>query len=790
MLNNEKITKIIARRYIWLPFLMGVLLGIVCFVVFTGYDRMKIEKIADETLDFMQDRVKKYDDYKNNDKVKSLYRLADKTLELEQPRKTYITRLDKEGKNYDFAVVSRTDGKGLVAAYIEKNMEDNGDISIYSLFTGFTFDMNGIVAVTDDKQVLSSNSEKLLSVKPGEYRDIFTPDIYTGDEHRMIHLESTGGSWYGEIKQMKDYTLYAFFPETAIYALRTKVVIGTMGVYILCWMTFMLVRGYVAESNMRQMEKQYHIIQSVSSVFSICMLLDLKKNTWEMIKASDQIRKMTGNETNTANMMKFFCKNTVAQSERQKFWDFVNPDTLAERLQGKDYINCQTEIGKGEWFSIMLVPQHHDAHGNVEAALFLSRNITDEKMREMDYQKKLEKSVEQAEQANIAKTDFLRRMSHDIRTPINGIRGMVDICRYYIGNPKKQEECLDKILLSSTFLMELVNDVLDMNKLESGQIKLEEKPFSISEILKEVETVVGMAATEHGITLTVKKGEINHENLLGSSLHVRQILQNITSNAVKYNKPNGKVILECRELPPKNEKAVFEFVCTDNGIGMSPEFQEHAFEPFVQENSSARTSYTGTGLGLAIVKKLVEQMEGTIHFVSEPGKGTRFTLVIPFLPDDSIEMQTEQTQSTDAVKGIENDKILLVEDYGINMEIARFVLENEGAQVQEAWNGKEAVDLFAASEPGGYDVILMDLMMPVMGGLEAAQCIRKLEREDAKTVPIIAMTANAFADDEERSLAAGMDAHISKPLDAEKLIQVISDICKKRKEHAKGDADI
>ena len=293
-----------------------------------------------------------------------------------------------------------------------------------------------------------------------------------------------------------------------------------------------------------------------------------------------------------------------------------------------------------------------------------------------------------------------------------------------------------------------------MNYLEINHIK---KSFGDLEVLKD-------------ISLTVKKGEINHENLLGSSLHVRQILQNITSNAVKYNKPNGKVILECRELPPKNEKAVFEFVCTDNGIGMSPEFQEHAFEPFVQENSSARTSYTGTGLGLAIVKKLVEQMEGTIHFVSEPGKGTRFTLVIPFLPDDSIEMQTEQTQSTDAVKGIENDKILLVEDYEINMEIARFVLENEGAQVQEAWNGKEAVDLFAASEPGGYDVILMDLMMPVMGGLEAAQCIRKLEREDAKTVPIIAMTANAFADDEERSLAAGMDAHISKPLDAKKYL--------------------
>ena len=222
-------------------------------------------------------------------------------------------------------------------------------------------------------------------------------------------------------------------------------------------------------------------------------------------------------------------------------------------------------------------------------------------------------ALQTAENANKAKTDFLSNMSHDIRTPMNAIIGITSLIRHDAGNKAKVIEYAEKIDISSQHLLGIINDVLDMNKLESGQIKLEEKPFSISEILKEVETVVGMAATEHGITLTVKKGEINHENLLGSSLHVRQILQNITSNAVKYNKPNGKVILECRELPPKNEKAVFEFVCTDNGIGMSPEFQEHAFEPFVQENSSARTSYTGTGLGLAIVKKLVEQMEGTIH---------------------------------------------------------------------------------------------------------------------------------------------------------------------------------
>lgn len=838
MLNNEKITKIIARRYIWLPFLMGVLLGIVCFVVFTGYDRMKIEKIADETLDFMQDRVKKYDDYKNNDKVKSLYRLADKTLELdqrleekdadqeelverymkdqrldgvllidenlncvyqaedvgkmdtfwqeqmsepavknmlEQPRKTYITRLDKEGKNYDFAVVSRTDGKGLVAAYIEKNMEDNGDISIYSLFTGFTFDMNGIVAVTDDKQVLSSNSEKLLSVKPGEYRDIFTPDIYTGDEHRMIHLESTGGSWYGEIKQMKDYTLYAFFPETAIYALRTKVVIGTMGVYILCWMTFMLVRGYVAESNMRQMEKQYHIIQSVSSVFSICMLLDLKKNTWEMIKASDQIRKMTGNETNTANMMKFFCKNTVAQSERQKFWDFVNPDTLAERLQGKDYINCQTEIGKGEWFSIMLVPQHHDAHGNVEAALFLSRNITDEKMREMDYQKKLEKSVEQAEQANIAKTDFLRRMSHDIRTPINGIRGMVDICRYYIGNPKKQEECLDKILLSSTFLMELVNDVLDMNKLESGQIQLSEDSFDLQDILNEVMSILTVQAKKKNVCFYPIQTQIMHWHLIGSPLHLRQILLNIMGNAIKYNKEGGSVTTSVTETESTSDfnRVMLEFICQDTGIGMSKDFQEHMFEPFAQEKEMMQTVYSGTGLGLPIVKKIVEVMQGTIDYTSEKGKGTTFVIRLPFQVDKKKEQYTVQDEEAKTVV-LDGMKVLLAEDNVLNMEIADFICENEGMIVTKAWNGKEALELFEQAEPGTFDIILMDLMMPVMSGLETAKNIRSLQRSDAKTIPIIAMTANAFSDDVADCKAAGMNEHVSKPLDADKLIETIA----------------
>ena len=350
---------------------------------------------------------------------------------------------------------------------------------------------------------------------------------------------------------------------------------------------------------------------------------------------------------------------------------------------------------------------------------------------------------------------------------------------------------LVKTTTETNYLMKLLGDALEMCKLQDGSAVLVQEEFYMADVIAEMIAFAQARGEGKKITIAADIAEnIRYSRVYGSPIHVRQMLEKILTNAIQYNRYEGMVKFKARIAMENVARVVYEFTIEDNGVGMEPEFIDHIFEPFVQENSSARTSYTGTGLGLAIVKKLVEQMEGTIHFVSEPGKGTRFTLVIPFLPDDSIEMQTEQTQSTDAVKGIENDKILLVEDYEINMEIARFVLENEGAQVQEAWNGKEAVDLFAASEPGGYDVILMDLMMPVMGGLEAAQCIRKLEREDAKTVPIIAMTANAFADDEERSLAAGMDAHISKPLDAEKLIQVISDICKKRKEHAKGDTDI
>lgn len=393
---------------------------------------------------------------------------------------------------------------------------------------------------------------------------------------------------------------------------------------------------------------------------------------------------------------------------------------------------------------------------------------------ELEYQKKLEQAIREAEQANRAKTDFLRRMSHDIRTPINGIRGMIEIGNHFPEDVQKQRECREKIWEASGFLLDLVNDVLDMNKLESGNIQLEEVSFHLSDVLHEVSSIIEVQAKEHGLSFRTVQEHGTHWNLIGSPLHLRQLFMNVLGNAVKYNKKNGSVSLSCREVSSDEETAVFEFVCADTGIGMGEEFQKSIFEPFAQENEAVHTSYSGTGLGLSIVKALVERMNGTITFDSEKGKGTTFYITIPFQIDKNPPAEEEKPEEISCGAGkLEKIPLLLVEDNELNMEIAEFMLENEGALVTKAWNGKEAVEMFEKSAPGTYPVILMDLMMPVMDGLEAARTIRSMAREDAASVAMIAMTANSFSDDVESCREAGMNEHLSKPLDFGKLTETI-----------------
>ena len=398
-----------------------------------------------------------------------------------------------------------------------------------------------------------------------------------------------------------------------------------------------------------------------------------------------------------------------------------------------------------------------------------------EQEKDEKYKSELLIAAKKAEAANEAKTEFLQRMSHDIRTPINGICGMLDMADHYADDMEKQSECRTKIKEASNLLLELVNEVLDMSKLESDEVVLEEIPFNLSSISREVFVVIEQIAAEQNIRIEWEKKEITHRDLIGSPGHVKRVMMNILSNAVKYNRENGWIYISCMEIPSEQPgMTTMEFVCRDTGIGMTEEFQKCVFEPFAQEHTGSRTKFAGTGLGMAIAKNLVEKMGGTITFESKEGMGTTFVIRVPFKIDMDADKREEQKDvSEKSIKGLH---ILLAEDNELNMEIAEFVLQNEGADVTKAWNGQEAVELFEKSRPGEFDVILMDIMMPVMNGYEATKRIRSLDREDAKTIPIIAMTANAFTEDRIRAKEAGMDEHIAKPVDAKLLVKVIHEL--------------
>ena len=400
-----------------------------------------------------------------------------------------------------------------------------------------------------------------------------------------------------------------------------------------------------------------------------------------------------------------------------------------------------------------------------------------EQEKDEKYKAELLIAAKKAEAANEAKTEFLQRMSHDIRTPINGICGMVNMAEHYAGDLEKQTEYRTKVKKASNLLLELVNEILDMSKLESGEIVLEEIPFNLSSISREVFAVIKQMAAEQNIRIEWEKKEITHRDFIGSPGYVKRVMMNILSNAVKYNRENGHIYISCMEIPSEQPgMTTMEFVCRDTGIGMTEEFQKCVFEPFAQEHTGSRTKFAGTGLGMPIAKNLVEKMGGTITFESEEGTGTTFVIRVPFKIDMNADKREKQKDvSEKSIKGLH---ILLAEDNELNMEIAEFMLQNEGTVVTKAWNGQEAVELFRKSKPGEFDVILMDIMMPVMNGYEATKKIRSLDREDAKMIPIIAMTANAFTEDRLRAKEAGMDEHIAKPVDGKLLINIIYKLMK------------
>lgn len=422
----------------------------------------------------------------------------------------------------------------------------------------------------------------------------------------------------------------------------------------------------------------------------------------------------------------------------------------------------------------MVYDANTDKESSVVHGIVLFKNTSDFHEKEQQEKARLQMAYEEADSENRAKTEFMNRMSHDIRTPINGIMGMVDIIRKNRDDWGKVDDSLDKIQLSTRHLLELVSDVLDMSKLEAGMFEIHEDVFDMNELMDEVAALVDAQLVESSITHCKHRSNIQHTALKGSSLQLRRIMVNLLSNAIKYNKPNGTIDTYAEELSCDGTTVWYEFKIVDTGIGMSEEFiKEQLFKPFTQEKNDARTLYRGTGLGMSIVKALLDKMGGSIEVESQLGEGSTFTFRLPFKVDENA-IETKKEEQSSGKQKLEGKQILLVEDNEINMEIAEFYLKELGIVVDKAWNGKEAIDKFEESAPGTYDLILMDIMMPVMGGREAARRIRTLERPDAETVRIYAMTAQVSSESVHKCLASGMNGHIAKPIDEGKLREILT----------------
>ena len=391
----------------------------------------------------------------------------------------------------------------------------------------------------------------------------------------------------------------------------------------------------------------------------------------------------------------------------------------------------------------------------------------------LEYQEKLQQSNEETKRANQAKSEFLSHMSHDIRTPINGIMGMVEIIKKNLDDPERIKDCLEKIDKASHHLLSLINDVLDMSKIGSGKVHLEEIPVDLDEEMEKIHAIADadVQAKKQEIRFSIED-EVVHRQFLGSPAHLRRILLNLISNALRYNKKGGKICLAIREVEYDGSHIGLEFKVQDTGIGMSREFVEKSlFKPFTQEDDRVRTEYRGTGLGMSIVYELVKQMNGTIDVNSKPGEGTTFTVKLAFKTVDPAWKKKEIQEENRNITGM---NILAAEDNQLNMEILQFLLEEAGAKVTAVSDGKQAVEYFADAASGTYDVILMDIMMPVMDGLEASKKIRELPEGKGKDIPIIAMTANAFVEDKEKTKEAGMNAHLTKPVNREEIIRVLA----------------
>ena len=862
-LYQRKVTKRFAwLRFFLVTLALGSVLAIVLHQALTATDIRWAQRAMNESFEFVKAQLVRYNSYVSADKAKSLVRLMDKTAEAarvlrdepgagaqelaeyarqqrisgllvldeqlqpelelmpdddaramcmaiidsqnvadicDYPVKSYLTRVQEHGRSYDVAVVARQDRRGVMLAYVEKNdiTDEGSELTLENLFTGFQFDMKGVVVVLGEDRVAATNAPALAGLtREGA---LTLSDKYAPYGAGGLYSVSRGNkTWLGGKCQSGGYTIYVFFPESRVFGARTMIVGATMALFVLIWMGFVMLRFISEHAILEQSQKRLNIINTLGKAYTSIHVVGVPCGKIEVVlDPHDGCGLGNGDvEDNIRN----YPERHIAPEYREEVRAFLDMSTVEARLKGNSSIGCTYRSSSGRWYHSGLLEKDRDKKGSLTSVLIATRDCTAEKERELEQQRQLREAVAQARRADAAKTDFLRRMSHDIRTPINGIRGMVEIARHYVGNEAKQEECREKIMVASGFLLELVNNVLDMNKLESGKVQLEAKTFCVRDLVEESAAMVEAQTAEKTLTLRRDIRCDRSDRVIGSPLHVRQVLQNLLSNAVRYNRVGGEIFLSARETARTEETVAYEFVVRDTGVGMSREYLSHIFEMFTREQNAYSQGVQGTGLGMAITKKLVDQMHGSLDVESEPGKGSTFIVRLS-LPlgtppkaepsvvvrhaasaaasgsswDDAsaagAETAAAAPTAAETVLPLAGLHLLLAENNELNSEIATALLEEQGASITAVENGRLALEAIQNAAPRTYDAILMDVMMPEMNGLEATRCIWAFEgKGPGEGTPIIAMTANVFADDVKACLDAGMNSHVGKPLDMKVLI--------------------
>ena len=694
---------------------------------------------------------------------------------LSQPKKIYSARIQHKDNIYDIAAVARTDADGIVFCAVRQNEEklEHFYEPVRNLLARNETRLKGSLYIADGERILASNKDRVECRTTAEVTELQAlARIQAGNV--LTRFTNKGEIYYGGTSKCRNYDIFVFYSAKEVYLPCRTIMLVVICLYALIIIVIGWFYSKQKAHHNDEISRQYEIIDAISHIYSLTALINLKTKHYELLKcppALDHVAKNGPLDTQ-------FCKKIIGyvdESFRTDYRSFLDTETLPERLAGAEYVEYEYRDRAGEWLNDKLIAYGKDKDGRVDSVVFVRKSINAQKKTELEYQAKLETAIRNEQKANQSKTDFLHRMSHDIRTPIHVILGMLEIESRNPTDTELLTSCRIKVKTAADYLLELVNDILTLSKADrknGGDMTTE--VFRLSEEVRKLYLIaVEQSKAYDSVTLEPPRFSGEDKPLIGEPLYLRQIMINIITNAIRYRKKGGTVRFLVSQNPVRNRDGYAEvhFVCEDNGIGMSKEFQKSMFEPFAQENAGSVSRFGGVGLGLSIVQKLVNSRNGTIEVDSEQGRGTRFEIKIPYPYADAPDAAEPQADNPASLAGL---TLLIVEDNELNMEIAEFMVTDAGGKIIKAFDGRQAVEKFAASAVGEIDVILTDVMMPEMDGLEETRRIRTLDRPDAGTVPVIAMTANLFEEDIREYTDAGMTGILPKPLNISQLIETVA----------------